>query len=359
MDIFHTLGAPYCLMLRTSLATSPNSYGYEIRPSVRGLSPQISGNEFARRLPQPSAPGCSLKPAKFKYVRAESAEHAVELLAVADAAAKILAGGQSLIPALSARSISVSLLLDIMKCPGLDEVSQSAGEVTIGAACRQSQIERNAFVQNSIPLLSEALGWVAMPQVRSRGTVVGCLAQANAGGEVPVVSLALDAEVNILSRGGVRRRMSARDVYAVESGTRLPSKSLVVSATFRTLAAGEGWGFSEIQLRPGHFALVCCAATLQLDEDRRIRLARIAIGGLTVSPYRAERAEKALIGQSADSEAVLRDAAHLAVEERPWPARTDLHATGTFRSKAAVAAVVRALRDVRGRCSGSVWISPC
>jgi len=299
-----------------------------------------------------------VKPAKFKYVRAESAEHAVESLAGADAAATILAGGQSLIPALSARSISVSLLLDIMKCPGLDEVSQSAGEVTIGAACRQSQIERNALVQNSIPLLSEALGWVAMPQVRSRGTVVGCLAQANAGGEVPVVSLALDAGLNILSRGGVRQRMSAREVYATESGTRLPSKSLIVSASFQTLAAGEGWGFSEIQLRPGHLALVCCAATLQLDENRRIRLARIAVGGLTVSPYRADRAEEDLVGKAGDREAVLREAAQLAAEERPWPARTDLHATGTFRSKAAVVAVARALRDARGRCSGSVRINP-
>jgi carbon-monoxide dehydrogenase medium subunit len=297
-----------------------------------------------------------LKPDKFKYIRAESAEHAVELLACADPSAKILAGGQSLIPALSARSISVSLLLDIMKCPGLDELSQSAGEVTIGATCRQSHVERNALVRNSVPLLSEALGWVAMPQIRSRGTLVGCLAQANAGGEVPVVSLALDARLNILSPGGLRQRMSAREVYAVESGTRLPSKSLIVSASFRTLAAGEGWGFSEIQLRPGHFALVCCAATLQLDEERRIRTARISVGGLTASPYRADRAEKSLLGQAGDSEAVLRDAAHLAAEERPWAARTDLHATDTFRSKAAVAAVAHALRDARGRCPGSVRI---
>jgi carbon-monoxide dehydrogenase medium subunit len=297
-----------------------------------------------------------LKPAKFKYVRAESAEHAVESLARADATAKILAGGQSLIPALSARSISVSLLLDIMKCPGLEDVSQSVGELTIGAACRQSQIERNSRVQTSIPLLSEALGWVAMPQVRSRGTVVGCLAQANAGGEVPVVSLALDARLNILSSRGVRQRMSVRDVYAVESGTRLPLNSLIVSASFRTLEAGEGWGFNEIQLRPAHFALVCCAATLQLDEDRRIRVARIAIGGLTVSPYRADRAEQALIGQPADSDAALRDAAHLAAQERPWPARTDLHATGTFRSKAAVVGVARALRDARGRCFGFMGV---
>jgi len=240
-----------------------------------------------------------MKPAKFEYVRAETAEHAVELLGEADATARILAGGQSLIPALSARSITTSfLLLDIMRCPGLEDVSETPGEVPVGAACRQSRIELSTLVRQSIPLLSEALGWVAMPQVRSRGTVVGCLAQANTGGEVPVVSLALDAELNIVSRGGIKQRMPAKDIYAVETGTRLPTRSLIASASFRTLAAGEGWGFSEVQLRAGHFALVCCAATLLLDENGRIRTARIALGGLTANPYRAVRAEKGLIGEA-------------------------------------------------------------
>jgi CO/xanthine dehydrogenase FAD-binding subunit len=185
---------------------------------------------------------------------------------------------------------------------------------------------------------------------------VGCLAQANAGAEVPVVSLALDAELNILSKVEGQQRMTARDVYAVEGGTMLPSKSLIVSASFRVRVAGEGWGFSEIQLRPGHFALVCCAATLQFGEGGEIRSATIALGGLTASPYRAERAEKALLGKPAQNDALLRDAAHVASDERPWPARTDLHATGTFRSKAAVAAVFRALRDARGRCSAQIGV---
>jgi aerobic carbon-monoxide dehydrogenase medium subunit len=298
-----------------------------------------------------------MKPAKFRYVRAEAADHAVELLGDADGTARILAGGQSLIPALSARSITASLLLDIMRCPGLDELSHTPGEITVGAACRQSRIEQSPIVQQSIPLLSEALGWVAMPQVRSRGTVVGCLAQANAGGEVPVVSLALDAEFNLLLHGSVRHSMPARDVYAVETGTRLPSRSLILSASFRTLAAGEGWGFCEVQLRQGHFALVCCAATLLLEENGRIRSVRIALGGLTANPYRADRAEKVLIGETPDHDSLIRDAAQIASEERRWPARTDLHATGAFRSKAAVAVVARALRDARGRCSRQTGVT--
>jgi CO/xanthine dehydrogenase FAD-binding subunit len=298
-----------------------------------------------------------MKPAKFRYVRAETADHAVELLGGADPTARILAGGQSLIPALSARSITASVLLDIMHCPGLDALSQTPGEVTIGAACRQSRMELSPVVRQSIPLLSEALGWVAMPQVRSRGTVVGCLAQANAGGEVPVVSLALDAELNILSRGGIKHRMPAREIYAVETGTRLPARSLIVSASFRARASGEGWGFCEVQLRQGHFALVCCAATLLLEEDGSIRSARIAVGGLTANPYRAARAEKTLIGETANQDGLLREAAQIAARERPWPARTDLHATGAFRAKAAVAAVARALTDARGRCSRQAGVT--
>jgi CO/xanthine dehydrogenase FAD-binding subunit len=100
-----------------------------------------------------------MKPAKFRYVRAETADHAVELLGDSDGAARILAGGQSLIPALSARSITASLLLEIMRCPGLDEVSWATGDVTVGAACRQSRIELSPAVQQSIPMLSEALGF--------------------------------------------------------------------------------------------------------------------------------------------------------------------------------------------------------
>jgi carbon-monoxide dehydrogenase medium subunit len=298
-----------------------------------------------------------MKPAKFRYVRAETADHAVELLRDAEPTARILAGGQSLIPALSARSITASLLLDIMRCPGLDEVSQTPSEIIVGAACRQSRAEKSPIVQQSIPLLSEALGWVAMPQVRSRGTVVGCLAQANAGGEVPVVSLALDAEFNILLRGCARHRMSAQEFYAVETGTRLPSRSLIVSVSFRTRVAGEGWGFCEVQLRQGHFALVSCAATLLLEENGCIRSVRISVGGLTANPYRAGRTERSLIGQSADQNSLFRDAAHIASEERPWPARTDLHATSAFRSKVAVAVVARALEDARSRCSRQTGVA--
>ena len=171
-----------------------------------------------------------MKPPKCKYVRADTAEHAVELLRASDGEARILAGGQSLIPALSARSIAPSLIVDIMRCPGLGQVSETSSAVVIGAACRQAQIERSPMIRQSIPLISEALGWVAMPQVRSRGTVVGCLAQANAGGEVPVVALALDAEFKILSAAACANRRQPAIFMPLKLARVCPRSSLIVSA---------------------------------------------------------------------------------------------------------------------------------
>ncbi|HTZ73166.1 MAG TPA: FAD binding domain-containing protein [Candidatus Aquilonibacter sp.] len=290
-----------------------------------------------------------MKPARFKYVRSETAEQAVDLLRL-DPGAKILAGGQSLVPALSARTVSPSVLIDIMKCPGLNEVSETKTKLTVGATCRQSFAEKSPQVRRATPLLSEALGWVAMPQVRSRGTVVGCLAQGNPGAEVPAVALALDGEINVLTSGGARETLRAADIYAAESGVLVPPRSMIESASFRTQAEGEGWGFSEIQLRQGHFALACCAVTMQLDESRNVRAASIAIGGLTANPYRARRAERALSGQNAYDDVAIRAAAHTAVAERPWHARTDLHATAEFRIRVAVVALTRALTIARNRC---------
>ena len=291
-----------------------------------------------------------MKPAKFRYVRAERAEHAVELLGTDRPSARLLAGGQSLIPALSSRSVTASLLIDIMRCPDLDHISLMPGKVAIGAACRQSDVESSPLARRSLPLLCEALGWVAMPQIRSRGTVVGCLAQANPGGEVPVVALALDAEVDILLGGGVRTRMTAREFYAVETSTQLPAGALIRSAFFRAISAGEGWGFCEVQLRPGHFALVCCAASMGLNRFGTVASATIAVGGLSANPYRAARAEKAMIGQPASAN-LFREAAYIASEECPWQPRTDLHTTGTFRLRASSGAVAAALRDAWSRCS--------
>jgi CO/xanthine dehydrogenase FAD-binding subunit len=293
-----------------------------------------------------------MKPAKFRYARAETAEHAAELLAGGDPNVRVLAGGQSLIPALSARITRASVLLDIMRCPGLNDVRYSPEKITIGAACRQSFIERNQQVKEAAPLLAEALGWVAMPQVRSRGTVVGCLAQANPGGEVPVVALTLDAELDLLGQGRAPQKISAADVYSIESGARIPPASLVVSTSFRTRVRAEGWGFREIQLRQAHFALVCCGVTMQVDGRGHIRAASIAIGGLNANPYRAHSAERAMIGERV-SDSLFREAANVASAERPWSARSDLHATGDFRCKAAVAAIALALGDARSRCSAT------
>jgi hypothetical protein len=132
-----------------------------------------------------------------------------------------------------------------------------------------------------------------------------------------------------------------------KAGTRLPSQSLIVSASFRTLAAGEGLGIfrSPIASRPLRAGMLRSYAPAR--RERAYPVGKDRARRAHANPYRAHRAEKALLGEDADNDSLVRDAAQIASEERPWPARTDLHATGAFRSKAAVAAVVRALRDAR------------
>lgn len=294
-----------------------------------------------------------MKPAPFRYYRARNAQDAADELrrSGSPGEACILAGGQSLVPSLAARELRPALVVDIMGCGDLRHVSVSGDRLRIGAGCRQSEIENSEQVRNTCPLVSDALRWVAVPQVRTRGTVVGSLVQANAGGEMPVVALTLDAKLLVLDHDGEVSKIEARSLYGVPTGTTLEPLTLAVGAEYPILGAEDGWAFEEIQLRPGHVALVCAAAVLSLRNEK-IVAARIGIGGLTQNPYRAAAAEAALIGAgSNDFNAAFADAAAMAVKERPWPSRADLHATSRYCEAVAHKAVRDALAAAVRRVS--------
>ncbi|WP_315835828.1 FAD binding domain-containing protein [Bradyrhizobium prioriisuperbiae] len=148
-----------------------------------------------------------MKPARFRYYRARDARDAAEKLRVHGRPGKAcaLAGGQSLVPALAAREQRPDLIVDIMGCADLRDISVSDSRLRIGAACRQFEGEASRTVMDACPLIADALRWVAVPQVRSRGTVVGSLIQANPGGEMPVVARTLDADLVVLDEGGEPR----------------------------------------------------------------------------------------------------------------------------------------------------------
>jgi CO/xanthine dehydrogenase FAD-binding subunit len=278
-----------------------------------------------------------MKPARFRYYRASDARDAAEQLRVHGTPGKAcaLAGGQSLVPALAAREQRPDLIVDIMGCADLRDISVSEGRLRIGAACRQFEVETSRTVADACPLVGDALRWVAMPQVRSRGTVVGSLIQANAGGEMPVVARTLDADLIVLDDSGEASKIDAGRLYAVASGTTLPPLTLAVGVEFPVLGKHDLWAFEEIQLRPGHVAIVCVAVVLHV-RDGQVHSARIGIGGLTSNPYRATAAEAFLKGVNLeDCETAFATAAATAVGERPWPSRADLHASDRYREAAA------------------------
>jgi CO/xanthine dehydrogenase FAD-binding subunit len=241
-----------------------------------------------------------------------------------------------------------------MACADLGKLAMKDGHITVGALALQSEVERSEVVEHSCPLLAEAIRWVAVPQIRNRGTVVGSLAQANAGAEIPVVAVALAANIEILNGKGQRNMMDAAKFFAGPSGAAVGRAELITSVQFRRLRANEGWGFAEIQLRPGHFALVCAAAVVEVSEGR-IATAGLSIGGLNGNPYQATLTEAFSIGQDVTSDSWIDEAARTAVEERPWPARADQHASAEYRQAMAIVVARDALKSaIRRARSASV-----
>jgi carbon-monoxide dehydrogenase medium subunit len=287
-----------------------------------------------------------MKPAPFHYYRAPNAPAAVQALESPEwqGRAKLLAGGQSLVPAMACRDTRPLLVVDIMGCSDLSELQTRGDEVVIGARCRQGDVERSSLALATVPLLVEAIRWVAIPRVRNRGTVIGNIVQANAGAEIPVVALVLDAEFDVLVAEGRRKVISARNMFSPQVGVSLDPTGLVAAGRFRAVRRNEGWGFSEIQLRPGHFALVCAAAVVVV-EGGVVAEVGLSVGGLNPNPYRPTHAEAASIGRGIDDNVWIEETALLAVRERPWPARADQHASAEYRESVAVVAVRDALKS--------------
>jgi carbon-monoxide dehydrogenase medium subunit len=291
-----------------------------------------------------------MKPAPFHYYRADSALAAVQAAAAPDwnGNARFLAGGQSLVPALSFRDIRPAVLVDIMHCPDLGRLDLADHGLVAGARCVQSEIECSVASRAVCPLLVDALRWVALPQIRNCGTVVGSLAQANPGAEIPVVAMALNATIEIMDVEGRRETIDAGKLFANQSGTFVGPAQLLTSAYLRALRHNEGWGFAEIQLRPGHYALVCAATAVVVSEGR-VAETSISVGGLNSNPYRAASAEAFTLGRDILTDTWITEAARIAVDGSPWAARADQHASAEYRQAMAIIVVRDALRSAARR----------
>jgi carbon-monoxide dehydrogenase medium subunit len=283
-----------------------------------------------------------MKPAPFEYFDPRTTEEAVGLLATHGDDAKVLAGGQSLVPMLALRLARPSVLIDVNRIGGLDAVQQSGATVSVGALVRQRALER--WAGERAPLLAAALRHVGHAPIRARGTVAGSVVHADPASELPALLLCLDGAVIARSRRGTRT-IAAGDFFQGPLMTALASDELVTETRWTLPAAHAGWGFREMARRHGDFALVGVAVALTLARGA-VAQARIALFGAAATPVRAREAERGLTGQR-PSDHVLAEAARAATTGLETVA--DIHAPAAYRASVARTLTTRALADAVAR----------
>ena len=279
-----------------------------------------------------------MKPPPFAYCRPDSVEEAAALLASHGDAAKILAGGQSLVPLLNFSMLRPSVLVDINRAAGLDFIEPCGDGLRIGALTRHHTLEVSPLMRQRFPLIAAAMGHVAHLAIRNRGTIGGSLAHADPAAELPMLTLLLDAEIHTQSEAGGRCH-AAEGFFVAPLTTALAADEIVTDIVLPPLLPGCGWGFEEFSRRHGDFAIAAAGATMTLAAGR-IAEARLAVAGVGPTPLRLRAVEPGLAGL-APSPAALAEAARQ-VRDLVEP-ETDLHASADFRRHLAVVLSERAL----------------
>ncbi|MCL6563074.1 MAG: xanthine dehydrogenase family protein subunit M [Firmicutes bacterium] len=267
-----------------------------------------------------------MKPAPFQYVVPESLEEVMDILGQHGAEAKVLAGGQSLMPLLNMRLARPAVLVDINRLPGLDQIAVEDTAVEIPCLVRQRAAERSPIVAEELPLLREALRHVAHPQIRNRGTICGSIAHADPAAELALVLVALEGEVVAVGRGG-ERRIPANAFFRGIFTTALEADEVIRSVRIpRRRFSGQA--FREFSPRAGDFALVAVAVALDVDPQGRVQTARVAVAAGSDVPARLTEVEARLQGAQAGAEAVKAAAAQA---REAVQAGSDAHASEAYR----------------------------
>jgi CO/xanthine dehydrogenase FAD-binding subunit len=288
-----------------------------------------------------------MKLPRFEYRCPDTVEETVKLLAEYGDEAKILAGGQSLLPMLAMRLARPAVLIDVNRVAGLSGI-QVNGDVAIGALTRHRTAERSGVLAQTTPLLAAALGWVGHDAIRTRGTVGGSVAHADPAAEVPTVLRALDGRIVATSVRG-QRTVDASSLFQGFLTTTLEPDELLTEVRLPIQSDRTGWSFDEFSRRSGDFALVGAATVVTLGADGTIAAARISLSGVAGEPYRAVAAETALLGATPDDAAFAEAAAVAAADVDP---PSDLHGTAAYRKHLTGVLVRRGLEQATSRATG-------
>jgi CO/xanthine dehydrogenase FAD-binding subunit len=300
-----------------------------------------------------------MKPAPFQYIAPTSLPEALELLAQHADDGKVLAGGQSLVPAMNFRLAQPQTLIDLNGIeelfyvrPGVpgDSAQHTGGEarLEIGAMTRQRTLERSPEVARIAPLLHATMPYIAHTQIRNRGTLGGSLAHADPAAELPAVMVALDADFHLASRRG-RRMIPAAHFYQGLFTTALEPDELLVQIDLNPLPPGSGWSIQEFARRHGDYAIVGVAAVVQVDAGGRCTTARLVYLSVGEGPTPAPKACAALVGEMPTAE-IVAAAAQIAANEDIEPL-ADIHASVAYRRHLVAVLGRRALAEAFGRAA--------
>jgi len=281
-----------------------------------------------------------MKPAAFDYARPASLDEACAMLAADGDDARLIAGGQTLVPLMAMRLARPKRLIDIARIPELAFVRREGDAVAIGATTRQSVLERDPIVRADVPLLAKVMPFVGHAPTRARGTIGGSLANADPAAEIALAAVTLGAAL-IYREGAAVAEIPAAEFFVGPMMTALPAAACLVSVRFPVWReARVGTGFHEISARKSDFAFAAAAAQVALDDGGRCRRVELGVGAVTPFPLRLDTA--ALEGTRLDPARVREVVAAALGDIEPL---SDLHASADYRRRVALSLAVRAVAD--------------
>jgi carbon-monoxide dehydrogenase medium subunit len=278
-----------------------------------------------------------MKPASFDYVKPDTLEQVTALLAAHGDEAKILAGGQTLVPMMNFRLVAPEIVIDINDVQGLGFIEERGGVLRLGALVRWHEIQSSPVIVKSHPLLAEAVNHIAHYQIRNRGTWAGSCAHADPAAEFPAVALISNARFSLVSTQG-HRALSAVDFFVGPLTTELRSDEILAGVEIPIVSPASRWAFEEFALRTGDFAIAGIAVLiLPENQDDRVRFVAFGVGG---KACRLPTAESIIASSDMSRDAVREAAANIAAD---LEFRADIHASAEYRSALTTVLLERAL----------------
>lgn len=287
-----------------------------------------------------------MKPAPFEYHAPASLEQALELKSQFGDEAKILAGGQSLVPAMNFRAAQPTMLIDLNRAAELSYIREEGNVLRIGAMTRERRLEFDSSIETRSPLLHEAVPFIAHPQIRNRGTIGGSIVHADPAAELPVLMVALNARLKAKNKSG-ERWIEAKDFFVGMFTTALEPDEILVEIELPFMPPRTGWSFMEVAPRAGDYALMGVAAQVTLDEAGKCQRAKLVYLNAGEGPIDAVEAAKSLEGEALTDESI-ESAATLASEREINPFG-NVHTSPEFQRHLAKVLTKKTLRTALER----------